>query len=126
MSIMTGMDLIRIYECLCDRTRLRLLNLLLNGPMCVCHFQEALSEPQVKVSKHLAYLKERGLVEASREGNWMVYRLPEKPSHELAANLACLQDCASDDPVFRRDAERLRKIRARLEKTDCPCAVRQC
>jgi ArsR family transcriptional regulator len=58
--------------------------------------------------------------------NWMVYRLPENPSRELAANLACLQDCASDDPVLRRDAERLRKMRARLEKTGCPCAVRQC
>jgi ArsR family transcriptional regulator len=121
-----GMELVRIYQCLCDRTRLRLLNLLLRGPLCVCHFQAALSEPQVKVSKHLAYLKSRGLVVANREGNWMVYRLPEKPSRELAANLACLQDCAGDDPVFRRDAERLRKMLGRLSKEDCPCAMRGC
>jgi ArsR family transcriptional regulator len=120
------MDLVRIYQCLCDRTRLRLLNLLLRGPLCVCHFQEALAEPQVKVSKHLAYLKEHGLVEANREGNWMIYRLPARPSRELSANLACLQDCAGDDPVFRRDAARLLKVRARLSKTECPCAMRRC
>jgi ArsR family transcriptional regulator len=98
--------------------------LLGEGPLCVCHLQAVLGEPQVKVSKHLAYLKERGLVEANREANWMVYRLPEKRSRELAANLACLQDCAAEDPIFRRDAGRLLKIRARLAKEACPCAVR--
>ena len=90
--IAASMELVRIYECLCDITRLRILNVLLRGPLCVCHFQRILGEPQVKISKHLGYLRSRGLVEAKREGNWMVYRLPEKPSRELAANLACLQD----------------------------------
>jgi len=104
------MDLARIYECLCDRTRLRMLNLLAAGPLCVCHFQAVLREPQVKISKHLAYLKERGLVSARREGNWMIYQLPARGSPELQANLACLQDCAADDPVFRRDRARLARL----------------
>ncbi len=104
------MELIRIYECLCDRTRLRILNLLLHGPLCVCHLQEVLREPQVKISKHLLYLKEHGLVESEREANWMIYRLPAKPSPELARNLACLQDCAADEPVFRADLTRLGKL----------------
>ena len=117
------MDLVRIYQCLCDRTRLRILNVLLRGPLCVCHFQTVLREPQVKISKHLAYLKSRGLVEAKREGNWMVYRLPEKLSHELAANLACLQDCAAEDPVFRRDRLRLDRLAPVLPKAgSCACA----
>lgn len=50
----------------------------------------SLREPQVKVSKHLAYLRTRGLVQAERRRNWMVYSLPGKSSRELAANLACL------------------------------------
>lgn len=118
------MNLIRIYECLCDRTRLRILALLGDGPLCVCHIQEILAEPQVKISKHLAYLKTRGLVEAEREGNWMMYRLPAKPSRELRANLACLQDCAAEEPVFARDAAKLSKLRTRLTKSDCPCGMR--
>ncbi len=119
------MELVRIYECLCDRTRLRLLALLGGGPLCVCHLQEVLGEPQVKVSKHLAYLKERGLVEASREGNWMVYSLPANPSRALAANLACLQDCLAGETEFARDAAKLAKVRARLVKAEaCPGAVR--
>ena len=123
MGMVSGMELVRSYECFCDRTRLRILHLLGHGPLCVCHLQAVLGEPQVKVSKHLAYLKSRGLVEASREANWMIYRLPGKPPRELTANLACLQDCAGEDPIFRRDAGKLRQVRQRLAKEDRPCGV---
>ncbi len=104
------MELVKIYECLCDPTRLRLLNVLAQGPVCVCHFQDVLGEPQVKISKHLAYLRERGLVESERQGNWVIYELAAKPSRELQANLACLQECAQSIPVFKRDRARLKKI----------------
>ncbi len=105
------MELVTIYECLCDRTRLRILHLLLDGPLCVCHFQEILREPQVKVSKHLGYLKRSGLVEAERCGNMMIYRLPKKSPPALKANLACLQDCAQEERIFRDDAARLARVR---------------
>ncbi len=115
------MSLVEIYQCLCDPTRLRILHLLVKGPLCVCHFQDVLHEPQVKISKHLAYLKARGLVEARREANWMIYSLPARPSRELKANLACLQDCAQEDPAFRRDAERLRKARCTFAESSPIC-----
>lgn len=118
------MELIRIYECLCDRTRLRILHLLTQGPLCVCHFQAVLREPQVKVSKHLAYLRSRGLVEAERRGNWMVYSVPVKPGRELAANLACLQDCATEEAVFRQDLSRLRKLAPDVEGCGCETALK--
>lgn len=115
------MSLVQIYECLCDQTRLRILNLLSGGPLCVCHFQEILGESQVKVSKHLGYLKRHGLVRATRDANWMVYALPDDPSHELKANLACLQDCATEEPIFRRDAEKCRKLRTGLDPAHPLC-----
>ncbi len=111
------MKLVQIYQCLCDETRLRLLNLLLQGPLCVCHLHGVLGESQVKISKHLGYLKARGLVTAKREGNWMIYALPperERPP-ELVANLACLQDCTAENAVFKRD-------RAKLAKQDLSCS----
>lgn len=118
------MELVRIYECLCDRTRLRLLNVLTAGPLCVCHFQEILKAPQVKISKHLAYLRARGLVQVERAGNWMVYELPGRPSRGLKANLACLQDCARENPVFRRDLARRRKLAPEFAGTSpCGCAA---
>ncbi len=105
------MDLIQIYECFCDRTRLRILHLLGVGPLCVCHLQEILGEPQVKVSKHLAYLRMRGMVRAERSGNWMIYSLPDRRAAELAANLKCLQDCVQTDPEFRADLGKLSELR---------------
>lgn len=102
------MDLIQIYECLCDETRLRILNLLSHGPLCVCHFQTLLGESQVKISKHLAYLKDRGMVVATRHQNWMIYCLPAKRAPELDKNLRCLQDCVQTEPVFKKDVQRLK------------------
>lgn len=116
------MNLVRIHECLCDRTRLRIMHLLLAGPLCVCHLQEVLREPQVKMSRHLAYLRRRGMVMRERCGQWMVYRLPGKPSPSLAANLACLQDCCREESVFRDDSLRLQKLRKQLGD-DCPECV---
>ena len=112
------MDLIQIYECFCDRTRLRILNLLAQSPLCVCHFQEILGEPQVKISKHLGYLKGRDMVVAERRQNWMIYSLPRKPARELDANLKCLQDCAQSDVVFKRDLKALAKLRSNCCEPD--------
>jgi ArsR family transcriptional regulator, arsenate/arsenite/antimonite-responsive transcriptional repressor len=118
------MSLVQIYQCLCDLTRLRILHLLHEGELCVCHIQEILGEPQVKISKHLAYLRNHGLVESRKEANWMIYRLPAKPSRELAVNLACLQDCAGENPVFRSDGNKRRKLLSKLGKNGPLCCTR--
>jgi ArsR family transcriptional regulator, arsenate/arsenite/antimonite-responsive transcriptional repressor len=91
---------------------LRLLHLLLQGPLCVCHFQRVLNEPQVKISKHLGYLKARGLVTSRRQGNWIIYALPAESTRppQLVVNLACLLDCTAENPVFKRDLVRLAKL----------------
>lgn len=44
--------------------------------------------------------------------NWIIYSLPTKPPDELALNLQCLQDCAQSDPMFRKDLQRLEKLKA--------------
>jgi ArsR family transcriptional regulator, arsenate/arsenite/antimonite-responsive transcriptional repressor len=106
-------DLVQIYQCFGDRTRLRILHLLMYSPLCVCHFQEILNEPQVKISKHLAYLRKNGMAIATRDQNWMIYSLPSstKRSQELTTNLKCLQDCAQSDPVFQRDLKKVNLLR---------------
>ena len=72
----------RLFQALGDRTRLRLLNLMSAGEVCVCFFVEVLDEPQPKISRHLAYLRGAGLVEARRDAKWMHYRVtpPEHPT----------------------------------------------
>jgi len=100
---------------------LRILHALAHGPLCVCHLQELLGEPQVKISKHLGYLRERGLVEVTRHQNWMIYALPRKRSAELEANLQCLQDCVQSHPNFKADLRRLRGMRKDLCWLDALC-----
>jgi DNA-binding transcriptional ArsR family regulator len=55
-----------IYRAFSDPTRLRILNLLLQQPLCVCHVQDVLDLPQVNTSQHLAYLRKAGIVEFER------------------------------------------------------------
>ena len=104
------MKLIAIYKCLCDETRLRILNLLSVSPLCVCHIQAILRKSQVVSSQHLAYLRERGLVAGRRYRSWMIYSLPAVRPAGLDANLQCLQDALQTEPVFRKDRERLVKL----------------
>ena len=112
------MDLIQIYQCFCDATRLRIIHLLTKGPLCVCHFQDILELPQTKVSQHLAYLRKRGLVETTRHGQWIIYSLPENPPAELESNLKCLQDCVQTDKVYRSDLKRLNAVRAESKRME--------
>lgn len=113
------MRLLRVYDCLCDATRLRLLNLLAQRPLCVCHFEAALRLPQARISRHLAYLRRHDMVTAEQRGPWRIYALASPAPAALAANLACLRDALASERVLRRDLDRLARLSTRV---DCGCA----
>jgi ArsR family transcriptional regulator, arsenate/arsenite/antimonite-responsive transcriptional repressor len=106
--------LVAIYKCLCDLNRLRILNLLRSGPQCVCLIEGVLGIGPARTSQQLAYLRRHGLVAVAVRGTWRIYSLPATPSPELAANLACLQDCTAENPVFREDLLRLKELSAQI------------
>jgi len=110
MAYDCSVKIIEIYKCLCDETRLRILNLLSVSPLCVCHIQAVLGKSQVLVSQHLAYLREREMVTAQRYRNWMIYALPSARPSALEANLQCLQDAAQSEAIFRKDRAKLKKV----------------
>lgn len=103
------MTLVEIYRCLSDETRLRLLHLLAHAPLCVCHLQSILGLDQVAVSKHLAYLREHGLVEGRRHQQWMIYSLPAQRPMALTLQLRCLEEWATTNEVLRADLGRLER-----------------
>jgi ArsR family transcriptional regulator, arsenate/arsenite/antimonite-responsive transcriptional repressor len=105
-----------IFRALSDRTRLRILHLLQDGELCVCHLVAVLDSPQPTVSRHLAYLRKAGLVVARKEGLWMHYRLTAPRSKSRKMLLACLAQSFREEEEFANDGERLR---ARLH-TSCP------
>lgn len=113
------MDIITVYRCLCDRQRLRILNLLRDGPLCVCHLMEILGMEQVKVSKQLSFMKERGLVEAQRHAQWQIYRLNPAANPLLEENLKCLQDCAGEELCLIEDTRARRELLEKLGRECC-------
>lgn len=73
---------VTFYKCLADETRLQCLLLLERaGELCVCELVEAIGEIQPKVSRHLAQLRDCGLLQGQRRGKWVYYRLsPDLPA----------------------------------------------
>ncbi len=105
---------VEIYRCLCDVNRLRILNLLRVGPQCVCLIEGVLGIGAVRTSQQLAYLRRHGLVQFEVRGTWRIYSLAQEPSPEFSANLACLQDCIFENPIFRQDLEKLKKLGSQI------------
>jgi ArsR family transcriptional regulator len=105
----------QMFRAFSDRTRLRILNMLRHsaagqGELCVCEIVGVLGAPQPKVSRHLAYLRRAGLVEARREGLWMYYRLAPAQSAFHTKLLDCLACCFEDVPQLARDAKKLKPL----------------
>ena len=86
MSSTTGYDLTLFFAALADRTRLRLLNLMRDGEVCVCFLADTLGTNDPKISRHLAYLKRANLVKGRRDGKWMHYSL-NRPTDQHAGKL---------------------------------------
>ncbi|MGA2653473.1 MAG: metalloregulator ArsR/SmtB family transcription factor [Terracidiphilus sp.] len=103
-------DLPRFFQALGDTTRLRLLNLMgEQQEVCVCYFVEILGAPQPKISRHLAYLRNAGIVSSRREGKWVHYRIV-MPTHIGASQmLRQTLDSLKDDKTMQADRERLTK-----------------
>jgi ArsR family transcriptional regulator, arsenate/arsenite/antimonite-responsive transcriptional repressor len=99
-----------IFRALADETRLRILALLRSGEVCVCHIQGGLRLPQPTISRHLAYLRKSGLVEARREGVWMHYRLAPIADPVTRAVVDSALHALSHAESVSRDATRISKF----------------
>ena len=105
----------KIFNALSDKTRLRIINLLMEREVCVRAITEALMLPQSTVSRHLSYLKNTGWLSDRREGAWMYYSINAKLD---ALPLSILECIKANSSTFREgdpDKERL----AEYLKNDC-------
>jgi ArsR family transcriptional regulator len=102
------MDPRYLFHLLSDETRLRSVVLLLGeGELCVCELTYALNVIQPKISRHLAALRDAGLVCDRRQGQWIYYRVnPELPQWMQSILAETGRACADQLP-FRSDYESL-------------------
>lgn len=107
-------SLTSLFHMLSDLTRLRCVVLMAReGELCVCELTHALQQIQPKISRHLALLRETGLVSTRRQGQWIFYRIhPDLPPWGRQIIEAAVEGSA-DQPPFQQDRERLTKMSGR-------------
>ena len=106
-----------LFNILSDPTRLRALMLIRSeSEVCVCELTHALQVSQPKISRHLALMRDAGMVESRREGTWMHYSLgrslPDWAQDIIESSHARLADLA----IFREDLQRLSAMNNRPER----------
>ncbi len=109
-------ELEQIFKGLADITRLRILNLLLRGELCVCDIQYVLDSPQPNVSRHLTYLKNAGLVLDRREAVRIYYRLAQPKEGVHKHLFSFLREAFEDADLLRQD---LRKLSRAIGQDAC-------
>lgn len=98
------------FAALADRTRLRIINLIGDDEICVCYLVEVIGTNQPKISRHLAYLRKLGIVEARQEGKWVHYRLREPDDENAARVLSNVRGWLKSDVEMQSDLQKLTSV----------------
>lgn len=122
-----------MFRAFSDRTRLRILSLLLGGECCVGDMVDILGIEQPSASRHLAYLRKAGLVAVRKAATWSYYSLASARTAFHAKLVECLECCFSEVPQIRADKARAKKLRnaggccpGTERVTSRPVAARKC
>jgi len=114
-------NLEEILKALSDGTRLRILNLLYEGELCVCDVMEVLEISHAKASRHLIYMKNAGLVKDRKQAQWAYYSLAKDESLHFIDRL--VYDNLRSNEIYRND---LANFQDWLSKKIKPCDCNQC
>lgn len=106
------------FKCLADETRLRCLLLIQQeSELCVCELMEALDESQPKISRHLAQLRQCGLLLDRRDSKWVYYRLNTELPAWIRKVLA--ETVQSNEQFINNNLQRLESMSNRPERATC-------
>ena len=114
------LQLTEAFKGLADPTRLRIINLLLHGELCVCHIQRVLGASQPNVSRHLNYLKHSDLVLDRREGFRVYYRVTPHTPGKIGNLCRFLRQALEGDAALRADLKRLKDSKRVGAPAACP------
>lgn len=85
-----------VFSALANDRRIRILEALRGGELCVCELQVVLEAPQSTVATHLRTLRDAGLVKTRKKGRWTYYRIADTAVFELL-DVAAAVDVPTDD-----------------------------
>lgn len=105
------MDLLQVMKALSDETRIRILNLLKDGEMCVCEIETVLNISQSNASRHLTKLTTAKIVDYYKVNKYVYYKMDQETIKEfpfineiLTSHVVKLEQC-------KKDLQRLKKYR---------------
>jgi ArsR family transcriptional regulator len=120
-------DFETLLKALADVNRLRILALLGDAEVCVCHIHESLRLPQPTVSRHLAYLRRAGLVDTRRDGLWVHYRMAQPADESIRAALNAVIHALGHVGATRTDQRRLdRRVTPAAPRRALPPVISCC
>lgn len=96
-----------ILKALADETRLRIINLLYEGELCVCEIEKIVDASQTKISRHLIYLKNSGLVHVRRSAQWSFYSINKSTDLKFIDEL--VYNVLRDKDIYKEDLNNLKK-----------------
>lgn len=100
-------ELMLVLKAVADKNRMRILKMLEKKSMCVCELAAVLGIKQPSVSKHLVILKNAGLIEDERNGQWIDYSLCRTRINQYAPFVRdALKKWLNDDPVVASDCKK--------------------
>ncbi len=105
-------EFMHIAKALADENRVRTLMFLRGGELCVCQIIEMLQLAPSTVSKHLAILRQAGLIDSRKDGRWIYYSLPEgEASETAAAAIEWIKNSLAFDKRIQADDQKLVRVR---------------
>ena len=116
-GIRPTMDVEQVFKALADANRLRIVNLLLHGELCVCDIQYVLENSQSNISRHLAYLKNSGMVLDRRDGYRVFYRIANPRESNRKLLFGFLRQIFKDERKLEQDTKRLKDAIASGSRT---------
>ncbi len=112
-------DYVIFFKGLSDKTRLRIIWLLMkaNTRLCVCEIMDSLNENQYNVSRHLKSLKNAGFLKEEKEGRWVYYSLIDLKNRFQELILEAVSSLPEE--LFSEESERLKKRLTLRENGKC-------
>lgn len=104
-------DIVHILKALADENRIRMINLLRNGELCVCEIEAVLGAKQSNVSRHLNKLKVAGLITSEKKSQWVYYRLNEPTFQKFPFLLNIINEELEKIDICKEDLKLLEKFR---------------
>jgi ArsR family transcriptional regulator len=104
----------RLFSALSESLRLRCLALMAReGELCVCELTHALQAGQPQISKHLATLRDCGLVKDRRDAQWVFYSIANDIQPWCKDAVAAAVQAVSAEALHAGDTNRLRTMQVR-------------